>query len=139
MDKVESKGVAYVNWPKESAPEKGMNYGVEAKDIAVWLRCHEDSMQFSVMKARLHPGTSPKTAMLLIACPMCGRTTGQQLRIPGSDKTFQWELLPEPRPVGISDVPEDEMQTIRISVMEDMGCPVCKRYFKLTDNVLHKA
>ena len=145
MDNLKSKSVAYLNWPRESAPEKGMEMGIQTQDIPVWLMCKEDSMQFSFMKARFHPGTDPSNAQLIIICPLCGKTTNQQLRISGakkedgSKKTIQYYVLPEPMPVPISDCPEDAVQSVVLSVVEVLGCPTCGRRFKITENVLHKA
>ena len=97
-------------------------------------------MQFSFMKSRLHPGTKPEDAQLILICPLCGKNSGQQLRVNGSEKTFQWEALKEPMPLPITfdDNPEEAVQTVMITILEPMGCPTCKRFFRITENILHK-
>lgn len=133
MDKIDSRGVAYVNWPQQQ--DVGMSYGVQAEGIRIYMKCREDSLMFSWMSLPFHPGDGPESAQLFMVCPHCG---AKDLRIPGHAKTFQWELLPFPRHLQVPGN-ADAVQTIRLTVLEPCGCPDCRRMFKITDNVVHKA
>lgn len=133
---VQPKPVAFLQWedPQKQSEGGGMTYGARAQGIPLWLRCREDSFIFSWIRAMLHPGTGPGDAQLLLVCPRCG----QQLRIPGHYKTFQWEQLPSPRAVPVPGNPT-AVNVVRITVVEPMGCPRCKQGFKLVENVIGKA
>lgn len=129
MDKLTPRPVGHVAWPKTG----GLEYGVRAEDIKVYLRCREDSMVFSYIVTPFYAGGTPEEAMLLLVCPMCGM---KDLRVPGHAKTFQWQLCP-PTPVPVPGNP-DAMQTLLLTILEPCGCPGCGQKFKIMSNVIYK-
>jgi hypothetical protein len=140
MDELKQpRPVAFLDWQRTTNPEAGLSMGTRAQDITVWMRCYEDSFRFSWMQTRLHPGAGPKDAQLLLICPFCSRDAinKQDLRIPGSHKTFEWGLMP-PRRIPIPSRP-DAINTVQITIAEPCGCPRCKKMFKITTNVISKA
>ena len=136
MDRIEQpKPVGLTQWADESKGERGLLASHETQDIPVWLKCREDSFRFSWIRARFYPGGGPKEAQVLLPCPMCGGP----LSIPGTYKTFEWELLSGGRVLmGVPGHPE-AMNTVRVSVQEPCGCPHCKQWMRLDRNVLSKA
>ena len=129
MDKLKAKPVATLNWPESG----GMSYGVKAGSIDVFLRCKDSAMHFSFIKAPFYPGDTPEQARLLFVCPFCST---KDLMIQGHVKTFQWELIQPPRPITVPGNP-DAVQVLAISIAERCGCPSCRRFFKITNNVVH--
>jgi len=136
------KPVADLKWSNES----GLSYGVKADGIPVWLKCRpNDKMRFSYIKGLWHPGNQPdqSDSQFLLVCPSCEA----ELRIPGSKvasvehggKTFQYELLSCPVAVQVPKQEEPRFNTLRLSIVEDMGCVACRQMFRITDNTLYLA
>lgn len=125
----------------------GVSHSIKTDGIPVWLRCRQNvKMRYSFIKAHWHPGTDPqqRDAQLLLLCPVCGEQE-RQMRIPGElialapspGKTFQYELLAEPEAVDVPNLKEPAFNTVKLSIVEDMGCAHCRQMFRLTDNTLH--
>jgi hypothetical protein len=115
-------------------PDKGV-LGVNRftdGEIRVYLRCFDNSMKFSWIKAPWYPGATPQDAQLLIVCPWCD----QQVRIAGYSKTFKYDILTQPVPILLPGKGGPVEQTHNLTVEEDCGCARCRKMFRLTDNVL---
>ena len=106
-------------------------------EIRIYLRCFDQSMKFSWIKAPWYPGASPKDSQLVIICPWCE----QQIRIAGYNKTLKHEPLSMAIPI---ELPGDETgerimveQTHNVSIDENCGCAKCRKMFRITDNAIY--
>ena len=130
----DNRPVAYAEW--SGGEDGGLEYGSHLKGFKVFFRCYDRDMVYSWIMGQWHPGGHPKSSQLVLVCPWCS----QQLRIPGSTKTFEFEILDNPFALMIHELSDDEdaTQVVKLAIKENLGCPSCLRFFRLTDNTLHK-
>jgi len=131
-EELQQKSVAYVKWDDKDGKGSGVNYGVEAKGIDIFLAVvpvERHDLKFSHIKAPLHPGDGPGSAQLIIVCPRCA----QQLRIATPHKSFEWEPVFPPHPINVPGNP-DAIVTALLSIVEPLQCPSCSLKFEVKEN-----